>query len=83
VILGVNGIGFESANSLMTEGRSLPWLQDVQSVDLWTNWNVSYRDVIIFDKNGLRRSVYNLSSNDLSNPANQQTLKTMLLDALK
>jgi hypothetical protein len=82
-LIGVNGIGFESSNSLMTDGRVLPWLQDVSSVDLWTQWNVTYRDVIVFSKTGERKGVYNLTMNDLSSTSNREALKTMLKDAAK
>ncbi len=38
--IGVNGIGFESSNALMTDGRTLPWLQDVASENVWITWGV-------------------------------------------
>lgn len=80
-ILGVNAVGAESENGLMTLGRDLPWLQDVPAQDVWTLWDVEYRDVVILD--GLNRpvGVFNLTVHDLAIPAEYAALRQMLLDA--
>ena len=85
-ILGVNELGHESGNSLVIDGRDLPWLQDIDdddngSSDVWTAWDVTFRDVIITDSNNVQVAVYNLSTNDLGNPVNYATLKQLLIDA--
>lgn len=80
-LLGVNGIGYEATNDQMTAGRTLPWLQDVVAVDLWTMWLVEYRDVVIVDGAGIKRGVYNLTTHDLHDAANAAALEAMLLDA--
>jgi hypothetical protein len=69
-ILGVNGIGYESGNDRVTENRDIPWLQDTEDVDAWSQWNVQYRDVYILDQAGQLRFIYNLTLHDLSNPDN-------------
>jgi hypothetical protein len=81
VLLGINGIGYEASNSLMTNGRALPWLQDVASVDVWAQWAVEYRDVIIVDRAGVKRGAYNLTTHDLSVSTNFDELEAKLLDA--
>jgi len=73
--LGVNGIGFESGNERVTDGRDIPWLQDVESVDAWSLWDVAYRDVYVLDQSGQLRFIYNLTTHDLSNPDNMATLQ--------
>jgi hypothetical protein len=64
-IIGVNQTGFEVGNSSFTEGRDIPWLQDIESIDVWTAWDVEYRDVYILDQDHQLRYIYNLSSNNL------------------
>lgn len=80
-ILGINGIGLESGNATITAGRTLPWLQDVAEVDVWTSWAVTYRDVRILDTENRLIGVYNLTEHNLGEPANYAELKAMLTAA--
>ena len=80
-ILGVNGIGLEVANPVVTNGRDIPWLQDVTGVDVWNSWSVTYRDVIILDTYNQVYAVYNLTTNSLSVPANYDALLQLFVDA--
>lgn len=80
-LLGVDGIGMESTSALMTENRTPPWLQDVTTSSVWTLWAVEYRDVVIVDAQGIKRDVFNLTTNDLADPANRATLKQKLMGA--
>lgn len=77
----MNGVGLEVGNTVATEGRDLPWLQDVAGVDMWTTWGVGYRDVWILDGENRLLTVYNLTEHDLNQPANFEELKLLLLDA--
>lgn len=80
-ILGVNGIGLESANATATAGRSIPWLQDVASQNVWQSWAVTYRDVVILGPGNTAVAVYNLTANDLGVPAHFDSLKALILGA--
>ena len=80
-ILGVNDIGFESANDQMTDGRDLPWLQATVDQDVWELWGVTYRDVWVLDAENVPVGVFNVTSNSLGDPTNYETLKQMFLDA--
>jgi len=85
-ILGVNEFDLESGNSLMTAGRDLPWLQDIDDdgdggSDTWDSWDVEFRDVIITDSNNVQVAVYNLTNNDLTSADNYATLKQLLIDS--
>lgn len=80
-ILGVNDVGFEAGNPAMTAGRSLPWLQDMSDAEVWKLWQVTNRDVIVLDGKNHRRLVFNLTVNNLADPANYAALKQALLDA--
>ena len=81
-ILGVNEYGFESGNGLIpgpTAGVSIPWIQDVDdngdgNSDAWTDWQVTYRDVVILDEQNVPTAVYNLTTNGLNIPANYAEL---------
>lgn len=86
-ILGVNEAGYESGNDLATAGRDVPWLQDVDGdgdgqSDVWTSWDVTYRDVVILDAANTRVGVFNLTSQSLQVPDNYNTLRQMLVDAV-
>jgi hypothetical protein len=80
-LAGINGIGFESGNDLMTDGRDIPWLQDITSEDVWTSWEVVYRDVVILDADNHIIDTYNLTSHSLGTTANYEEFKNLLLAA--
>lgn len=80
-IFGVNGIGLESGNAVTCAGRTIPWLQDIPQEDVWTAWQVNYRDVIIVDDENRVVDVYNLSNNDLGLQANYDALRDLLVQA--
>ena len=82
-ILGVNGIGYENGNERVTEDRDIPWLQDIEEIDAWTQWDVQYRDVYILDQKGNLRFKYNLTINDLSNPDNLGLLTNAMLGLIE
>ncbi len=79
-ILGVNETGQESGNASITAGRSLPWLQDTATENVWASWQVAWRDVIVLDAQNHFVAVFNLTAHDLSNPAEYSALKTLLVD---
>ena len=80
-LLGVNGMGLEAGNEVMTDGRDIPWLQDTAAVKAWVKWNVTFRDVVILDAHNRVIGVYNLTEHDLQVPSNYFELRGMLLDA--
>jgi hypothetical protein len=80
-LLGVNGIGHESGNVENCNGRTLPWLQDVANIDVWSLWAVSYRDVICVDENNELLFIYNLTTYNLALPVHYNALRDMLVDA--
>jgi hypothetical protein len=81
-ILGVNDIGLDSGNPSITAGRDLPWLQATAQYDVWNDWAVTYRDVIIVDAHNVDVGAYNLTTFDLADAGNYDTLKQMLIDAI-
>lgn len=80
-ILGVNGIGLESGNAGATGGRVLPWLQPATGEDVWTLWEVVYRDVVILGPGNEPLGTFNLTVNNLADAASYDALKNLLLEA--
>jgi hypothetical protein len=78
---GVNAAGEEDGNALAVEGRTIPWLQDDETEDVFGSWQVTHRDVIVLDHENRVFAIYNLSTHDLGTPANYEELKALLLEA--
>ena len=76
----MNGAGLEGSNHLMANLGTIPWLQDPDD-GVWSSWGVVYRDVVILDEANRFVAAYNLTSNDLSDPAKFAALHQMLVDA--
>ena len=73
--------GHESGNASAVTGRTIPWLQDTPSENVWSDWAVTYRDLVILDAENQKIDVYNLTTHDLADPANYAELKQKLLEA--
>jgi hypothetical protein len=67
-------------NDVFCENADLPWLQDTRNADWWGNWAVTYRDVVILDREGNEQAVFNLTRHDLWNPDDYEALKALLLE---
>ena len=80
-ILGINEVGMDSNNAGFTDGRDLPWLQDVDannngSSDVWyDSWEITYRDVVVLDVNNEPVFTLNVTSSPLMIEENFNTLK--------
>ncbi len=77
-MLGINGVGYESGNATITEGRDLPWLQDTPETEVWALWSIAYRDVVVLDEEGVVVAVYNLTNHDLADSDNYDALRSLL-----
>ncbi len=75
----MNEAGFDADNEGFCEGRDLPWLQDTQDVGVWSAWQVTYRDVIVLDRQGLLVGAFNLTENDLADADSLDQLRAALL----
>lgn len=82
-ILGLNAAGQEAGNPVMCQGRTLPWLQDTPAVNVWASWHVTWRDVVILDADNKVIRVYNLTDNDLNDPAKYAELRGILIGAAR
>ncbi|MEE2901863.1 MAG: hypothetical protein VYC39_06010 [Myxococcota bacterium] len=79
--MGINEIDKASGNDSITDGRSLPWLQDTEAVAVTSAWQHNLRDVVILNTRNERVAVYGLTENSLGDPSNYETLKQLFLDA--
>ena len=80
-ILGVNAAGEEAGNTEISLGRTLPWLQDTSQEQVWADWQVIWRDVVVLGAQNQRLAVYNLTEHNLARPAAFDSLKTLLVRA--
>ncbi len=81
-VIGINRLDQESNNPLVTADRTLPWLQDTDTASQWASWGAVWRDVRIVSSRLELAGVYNLTPNDLGNPANRATLKQMIMESV-
>jgi hypothetical protein len=68
------------SNDWFCENADLPWLQDTSDATWWDDWQVTYRDVVILDRDGNREDVFNLTEHDLWDDDELEALKTLLLE---
>jgi hypothetical protein len=90
-VAGINAVGLEFGNGGISQGRTIPWLQDVMDQNVWGTWRVNelratapgvvYRDVILLQGDNKPFAVYNLTEHDLGVPANYDYLKNLLRTA--
>ena len=77
-LLGVNRLSDAAGNAVACTDRDIPWLQDSVAEQVWTKWQVTYRDVCILDANNELIGVYNLTEHDLADASSYDELKLML-----
>ncbi len=85
-LLGINDWALGDGNDAVSEGRDTPWLQDVDvdgngESDIWEQWDVAFRDVVILDANNEKVGTFNLTTHNLSDPQNYGALRQMLIGA--
>lgn len=64
----------------MVDGHGIPWLQDQDESQAWTQWGAEHFDLMILDEGNMRVRMINLAEYDLTDPANYAELKAMLLE---
>jgi len=50
----------------------------VTEQDVWGQWSVEWRDVVVLDSDNVEVGRMNLTEDDLAEPANQQKLRDLL-----
>lgn len=84
-IVGINSLGLEHGNPVAASGKDIPWLQDVDAnddgqSDVWTDWQVVWRDLFIVDSNSEVVEIINLTTNDLQFAGNYEAVKEILVE---
>lgn len=84
-IIGINEVGYEIANQTITDTRDAPWLQDIEEINAWELWDVTYRDVYILDQDLKLRGIYNLTSSNhnLNEEQDYLELKEILIGLIE
>lgn len=85
-LLGVNAKGQEAGNDATTQGRELPWLQDVDAnqdglADAGPLWSANYRSVYVLDGSNVQVAAFDVETNDLAEAENYAALRALLVDA--
>jgi hypothetical protein len=80
-ILVINNIGAESGTAPTTDGRDIPYLQDTMGENVKSDWNATWRELVIVNSCNEVVQVINTSTNSLSLPSNYDMVKNALLAA--
>ena len=80
-IVGINAIGKEADNGVITANVRLKWLQDDEFHRVWDDWDPQYRDVYILNTKTMLMDKINLTQYDMGIDKNRTKLKNMLLEA--
>ncbi len=85
-LFGINAVGQESGNQATTQGRELPWLQDVDTnqdsrADAAALWNANFRSVYVLDADNVQVASFDVDAKDLEVPTNFAALRQLLIDA--
>lgn len=72
-------IGSEANPTLLVGMERLPLVLDTSAVNVQRDWMSTVRDVVVLDETGTRQLVYNLTTNNLGDMANYESLKGSLL----
>ena len=82
-LIAVNSPGSPGGVDSVTEGRDIPYLQDMGKVDAHGLWGANQRDVYVLDKDGVLVGVWSLDrvsdgGYDLGEEKNYEMLKAVL-----
>ena len=78
--LAVNASGHEDAMEALADEGSIPILQDEEDADLWGQWQINYRDVVVVDANLKPIARINLTDDSLDDEPVYEALKTLIVD---
>ena len=79
-LLAIGRTGGESGLSGMASLGDLPLLIDTEEEQVWEDWDVNLRDVVILNANNEKVAVFNLTTGSLAIGANYEELKAVLID---
>lgn len=74
--------------SSCNEIRYLPWVQETDETYVWSEWNITLRDFVILDRNGVEITRVNLTpynpspEGTASCSGNYEAIKEIILNAI-
>ena len=80
-IVAVNGAEYAASLEAVFADTTIPVVQDSDRVRVWRAWEADWRDVYVLDRENAVSAVYNLTDNDLADPANQDALVELFVAA--
>lgn len=80
-LLHVNADGHESGVDDLALVTDLPILQDDEAAQVWTHWEAAWRDVTVLTPDNEVYAVFNLTTYNLAEPENYETLYALFLEA--
>jgi hypothetical protein len=85
--VGVNQAGLEQGNAFITDGKDIPWLQDVDAngdgdSDVWTSWGMGHLDLLVLNAHNEPSGEFNLVQHSLGEGENYSALQQLILDAV-
>ena len=80
-IFAINMTGTSSGLQYFSSDLNRPVVQDDTATGIWNDWGASWRDVYILDQNNELILVYNLTTYNLSDSNNYNTLMQHFIDA--
>ena len=80
-ILIVNAEGLEDGLDDLAAVTDLPVVQDDDVALVWDTWGATWRDTWIVDADNVEVDIYNLTTYDLSDSANYDTLYALFVAA--
>ena len=80
-IFAINKPGTSTGIQSFNASLNLPMIQDDSAVGIWNDWGAAWRDVYILDENNELVLVYNLTTYNLSNTSDYNTLMQHFIDA--
>lgn len=69
-IFGINAVGLEAGNAEVCADNDIGWLQPMAGQEVWTEWGITMRDLVILDEDNIVIAIYNLTEHSLADPAN-------------
>lgn len=82
-LFAVNERGYETSVPRLADEGDLAIVQEDEAHPVWSDWNASWRDVVVLDPRNEALGVFNLTSFSLDRPENYDELKAILVAAAR
>jgi len=80
-LLAINKTGSSSGVSSFSEDMDLPMVQDSAELGVWEEWDATWRDVHVVDRDNVHVGTFNLTGHSLAEEEHYSTVLEMLSSA--